>query len=120
MFKLVEVPIIYDALTFSTTERKYLTYKWELCAMIRFTTKFQYLLQNLDCPGIIHTDYKPLVYFLKSSLHNSIYEHWAVKLCKLHIKVVHIKGEQNVVTDSLFYIIFFKGDCEEDNIVWDV
>ena len=43
--------------------------------MIRFTTKFQYLLQNSDHSGIIYTDYKPLIYFLKSSLHDGIYEH---------------------------------------------
>ena len=73
--KLVEVLIIYNALTFSTTERKYQTYKWELYVMVRFTTKFQYLLQNPDCSGIIYTDYKSLVYFLKLSLHDSIYEH---------------------------------------------
>ena len=75
MFKLVKVPIIYNALTFFTTERKYQTYKQKLCIMIRFTIKFQYLLQNLNCSDIIHTDYKPPVYFLKLSLHNSIYEH---------------------------------------------
>ena len=75
MFKSVKVLIIYNALTFSTTERKYQTYKWKLCAMIRFTIKFQYLLQNSDYSGIIYTDYKLLVYFLKLSLHNSIYEH---------------------------------------------
>ena len=118
--KPVEVPIIYDALTFSATERKYPTYKQELCAMVRFTTKFQYLLRNPDCPGIIHTDHKPLVYFLESSLHDGIYGHWAAKLRELHIKVVHIKGERNVVADSLSRTIFFKWDCEEDDIVRDV
>ena len=43
-FKSVKVLIIYDALTFSTTERKYQTYKQELCAIVRFAIKFQYLL----------------------------------------------------------------------------
>ena len=73
--KPVEVPIIYNALTFFTTERKYQMYKQKLCIMVRFTTKFQYLLQNSDHSGIIHTDYKPLVYFLKLSLCDSIYRH---------------------------------------------
>ncbi len=75
VFKPVEVPIIYNALTFSTTERKYQMYKWKLCIMIKFTIKFQYLLQNSDCSDILYTDYKPLVYFLKLSLHNGIYKH---------------------------------------------
>ena len=78
--KLVKVPIIYDALTFSATERKYQTYKRELCAIAKFASKFQYLLRNLERPGIIHTDHKPLVHFLNSSLHDGIYGHWAARL----------------------------------------
>ena len=75
VFKLIKVLIIYNALTFFTTERKYQMYKQKLYIMIKFTIKFQYLLQNSDCSDIIYTDYKPLVYFLKLSLHNSIYKH---------------------------------------------
>ena len=75
VFKLIEVSIIYNALTFSITERKYQMYKQKLCIMIRFTIKFQYLLQNLNHSSIIYTDYKLLVYFLELSLHNSIYKH---------------------------------------------
>ncbi|SLM35366.1 hypothetical protein LPUS_04613 [Lasallia pustulata] len=116
--KLVEVPIIYDALTFSATERKYQTYKRELCAIAKFASKFQYLLWNLERPGIIHTDHKPLVHFLNSSLHDGIYGHWAVRLWELHVKIVDIKGTQNVIADGLSQTIFFREDCGEDNTVY--
>ncbi|SLM37975.1 Ribonuclease H-like domain [Lasallia pustulata] len=113
----VEVPIIYDALTFSVTEQKYQTYKRELCAIVKFATKFQYLLRNPERPGIIHTDHKPLIHFLKSSLHDGIYGHWAARLRELHVKIVHIKGTRNVIADGLSRTIFFKEDCEEDDTV---
>ena len=116
----VEVPIIYDALTFSPTERKYQTYKRELCAMVKFATKFRYLLQNPALPGIIHTDHKPLIHFLGSSLHDGVYGHWAAKLRELHIKIVHIKGARNVVADGLSRTVNFREDCEEDDVVRDV
>lgn len=116
----IEVPIIYDALTFSATERKYQTYKRELCAMVKFSTKFQYLLRNPERPGIIHTDHKPLIHFLESSLHDGIYRHWAAKLCELNIKIVHIKGKRNVVADSLLRTIFFEEDCGADSVVQEI
>lgn len=115
--KPVEVLVIYDTLTFSVTERKYQTYKRELCAMVKFSTKFQYLLRSPERPGIIHTDHKPLVHFLESSLHDGIYGHWAAKLQELNVKIVHIKGARNVVADGLSRTIFFKEDCGEDNAV---
>ena len=43
-----------------------------------------------------------------------------MKLCKLHIKVVHIKEEWNIVADSLSHTVFFKENCEENNIVQNV
>lgn len=115
--KSVKVSIIYDALTFSITEQKYQIYKWELCAMMKFIFKFQYLLCTSDCQVIIHTDHKLLIHFLNSSLHDRIYDHWAVKLQGLNIKIVHIKGSRNVIADDLSQTIFFKKDCEEDNTV---
>lgn len=115
--KPVEVPIIYDALTFSITKRKYQTYKRELCAMVKFTSKFQYLLRTPDHQAIIHTDHKPLVHFLDSSLHDGIYGHWAAKLRGLNIKIVHIKGSRNIIADGLSRTIFFKEDCGEDDTV---
>ena len=104
--RLVEVSIIYDFFTFSVAERKYHIYKQKLCAMIKFAFKYYYLLQNLNQETIIYTDHKSLVHFLKLSLHDEIYSHWAAKLRELYIKIMHIKKKRNTVTDDLFCIIF--------------
>ena len=57
------------------------------------------------------------MHFLEFSLHDSIYEYWAVRLWELHIRMIYIKNERNVIADSLFKIIFFKKNCEKNNTV---
>ena len=116
----VEVPIIYDSFTFSVAERKYHTYKRELCAMVKFASKYYYLLQNPNQEAIIHTDHKPLVHFLESSLHDGIYGHWAAKLRELYIKIMHIKGKRNTVADGLSRTIFHREDCLADDTVQSI
>ena len=105
---------------FSVAERKYHTYKQKLCAMIKFTFKYYYLLQNLNQKAIIYTDHKSLIHFLKLSLHDEIYSHWAVKLRELYIKIMHIKEKRNTVTDDLFCIIFHWENCLADDTVQSI
>ena len=115
--KSVKVFIVYNTFTFSVTERKYIIYKQKLCAIIKFISKFHYLLWNLNQQVIVHTDYKLLMHFLKLNLYNRIYSHWAAKLRKLNIKLIHIKEKWNIVTDKLSQIIFFQKDCIENETV---
>ena len=119
-FRSVEVSIIYDFFTFSVAERKYHIYKQKLCAMIKFAFKYYYLLQNLNQETIIYTDHKSLVHFLKLSLHDEIYSHWAAKLRELYIKIMHIKEKRNTVTDNLFCIIFHWENCLADDTVQSI
>ena len=41
--KITEVPILYDAFTFSKCQRNYGTYKRELCALVEFSRKYDYV-----------------------------------------------------------------------------
>jgi hypothetical protein len=72
----VEVPIVYNSFTFTATERKYPTYKRELLAIVRFASKYSYLLThpNPSITAIIHTDHKPLVHFINADYHDGIYK----------------------------------------------
>ena len=112
-----EVPIIYDSFTFTASQRKYPTYKRELCAMVRFACKYDYLLRYPSLPGLVFTDHKPLIHFLNSELHDGIYGHWAAKLRELNIKITYIEGARNTVADGLSRTIFAHPDCEEDAVV---
>ena len=118
----VEVLVLYDAFTFNITERKYPTYKKELYAIVKFSTKYDYILRhsNIKKAGIIHTDHKLLVNFLKSDLYNGIYGNWAAKMRQLNAKIEHIKDIRNTVADGLSRTLFRQEDCEENKWVLEV
>lgn len=73
--KELEVPIVYNSFTFFSTQRKYVTYKRELCTLTRFVIKYDYLCKHPLYTTVIYTDHKPLTHFLKSDTHKGIYRH---------------------------------------------
>ena len=107
----VEVPIIFDSFAFSITKRNYPTHKRELCALVKFVTKYDYL------SGVVRTDHKPLLRFLNSNHHEGIHGHWAALLRSLSVKVAFIPGARNKVADGLSRTIFQTPDCEDEDIV---
>lgn len=116
----VEVPILYDSFTFPGTRRKYPTYKRELYVIVSFVTKYDYLCKHPYNPAIIHTDHKPLTYFLNSDLHEGIYGHWADQLRRLNISIAYIPGHRNKVADALSRTLFKSPDCSEDAVTHGV
>ena len=113
----VEVPIIYDSFTFSSTRRRYPTYKRELYAMVYFLNKYDYLCKHPYIPAVVHTDHKPITHFLSSDLHEGIYGHWADQLRRLNITIKYIPGHRNKVADGLSRTLFQDVDCSEDTRV---
>ncbi|KAI0995222.1 hypothetical protein K3495_g12960, partial [Podosphaera aphanis] len=67
-----EVPILYNSVTFSKSEKNYGTYKRELFAMVSFARKHDYMLKGSKT-STIFTDHHPFIYFLESSA----LEEWA-------------------------------------------
>ncbi|KAI0997732.1 hypothetical protein K3495_g10458 [Podosphaera aphanis] len=108
--KDIEVPIAYDAFTFSKSQRNYGTYKKELCAIVEFARRYEHMLRGPEISDIL-TDHKPLTYFLTSSLLDGIYARWATELRCLGIDICWIPGHRNVVADALSRTIF----PDEDN-----
>ena len=106
-------PILYDAFTFTAAERNYGTYKRELAAIVRFASKYEYMLQNPEHPGVVYTDHKPLLSFLNSDYHDGIYARWANKLRRVNIVLEYIEGPRNKVADGLSRTIFDKLDAEK-------
>lgn len=74
----LEVPIAYDSFIFTGTQQRYATYKQELCALTKFVLKYDYFCKHPRNTAIIHTDHKPLTYFLESGAHEGIYGLWAL------------------------------------------
>ena len=58
-------------------DEKYSMWKRELYGVVVFVIKYDYFCKHPYLPAVVHTDHKPLVYFLSSDLHERIYGHWA-------------------------------------------
>ncbi|POS83256.1 hypothetical protein EPUL_005456 [Erysiphe pulchra] len=69
----IEVATLYDSFIFSPTQINYGTYKRELCAIVEFCRKFEYMLRSLSSTSIIWTGHQPIVRFLDSLHHEGIY-----------------------------------------------
>ncbi|POS82380.1 hypothetical protein EPUL_006396, partial [Erysiphe pulchra] len=108
--KVVEVPIAYDAFTFSKSQLNYGIYKKELCAIVEFSRNYEHMLKSTG-KSVILTDHKPLTYFLKSSSLDGIYARWASELRCLGVEIEWIPGERNEVADALSRTIFPGSDC---------
>ncbi|KAI0996301.1 hypothetical protein K3495_g11880, partial [Podosphaera aphanis] len=103
--KVIEVPIIYDAFTFSKSQYNYGMYKKELCAIVEFSRKYEHMLKSVE-KSVIMTDHKPLTYFLNSSALDGIYARWASELRCLDVEIKWIAGSRNVVADALSRTVF--------------
>ena len=109
-----EVPILYDSFTFTSAQRKYPTYKRELCAIATFCKKYDYLCKHPHNPTIVFTDHKPLTHFLGSDLHEGVYGNWADQLRRLNIEIRYLPGPRNKVADGLSRTLFQDPDCSDD------
>lgn len=133
--KLVEVPILYDAFLFNAAQKNYGIYKKELCAIVEFCRKYDYMLRGPETAEIF-TDHKPLTFFLRSSILDGIYSRWAAELRCLDVIITWIPGHRNLVADSLSRTIFpdekildglpslsdfgymVSNDCKQPEWVW--
>lgn len=110
---LVEVLIIYDSFLWSLSQRNYPTYKKELCAIVTFVKKYDYLCKHPYLPTIVHTDHRPLTHFIEADAHEGVYDNWADKLRRLNVTIKYIPGTRNKVADGLSRTLF-GSDCNED------
>lgn len=113
LLQAVEVPVLYDSFTWSRTHKLYPTYKKELCALVKFSVKYDYLCKHPYNITVIHTDHRPLTHFLISDLHEGIYGHWADKMRRLNITIQYIPGPRNKVADGLSRALFHD-DCSDN------
>ncbi|POS84282.1 hypothetical protein EPUL_005663 [Erysiphe pulchra] len=103
--KLIEVSVICDSFTFNDAQRNYGIYKKELCAIVEFCRKYNHMFRGQET-GKVFTYYKPLTFFLKSSILDEIYSRWASELRCLDLVITWIPGHRNVVADALLRTIF--------------
>ena len=107
----MNISILFDSFMFTSTEQKYLTYKRKLCAMIQFCIKYAYMLKSSALFRIIYMNHKSLVQFLTLNLHDSIYNHWTMKMRELNLEIKHIFKFRNKMMNELSRTFFDNLDC---------
>lgn len=115
--KRLLVPIAFDAFTLSKTEVRYSTYKKELFAIVKSLRKYGHYFRDANRPGIVHTDHKPLVFFLDSEDHEGIYARWVFEVRQLNLTIHYIQGERNKIADGLSRTLFHHPECDSDPFV---
>ena len=71
------------------------------CHLACFDAIFQVYLGSCGYPIIVYTDHNPLTFIVRMKNHNMRLLRWALVLQEYDLKIVHIKGSENVIADAL-------------------
>ena len=64
--------ILYDCVSFNSTQRNYDIYKRKLFTIVHFTKKYEHIFDSKN-RNTIHTNHKSLVKFMNAQKHENIY-----------------------------------------------
>ena len=90
-------PIAFLSMAFDATQQRWATYDQELFAIVQACEKWNYLLANH--PFTVYSDHANLQHWDKHAT-NKI-KRWTTRLQAYPMKIVHIKGEDNYIADTL-------------------
>ena len=96
-------PIFYASKKLSEREKAYAVVEKECLALVWAVQKFQSYLYGKQF--ILETDHEPLVYINKAKCANARMMRWALALQPFNMRVVGIKGSENVGADFLSRIV---------------
>ena len=95
----VILPIFFASKTLSKWESNYGTTKREALAINFGLQKFRHIIQGYKVT--LYTDHKSLTYLFKNSIPDGQLGRWALQAQEFDLAVKYLKGEQNIVADSL-------------------
>lgn len=96
-------PVFYASKKLLERERSYAVVEKECLAIVWAVNKFQSYLYGRQF--ILETDHEPLLYLQKAKCANSRLMRWALSLQPFNVKIVGIKGSENVGADFLSRIV---------------
>ena len=96
-------PVFYVSKKLSERERAYSGIEKECLALVWAVQKFQSYLYGKQF--VLETDHEPLVYINKAKCANARMMRWALALQPFNMKVVGIKGSENVGADFLSRVV---------------
>lgn len=101
-------PLAFYSRKLNSAQRNYTTGEQELLSIVETLKEFRNILLGQQI--VVHTDHLNI---LQSSLANSRVVRWRLMLEEYGAKFVHVKGEDNVVADTLSRHTI-DGDIDED------
>lgn len=93
------MPVCFYSRKLSVSERNYSTIDKEFLALYTCIKRFRPYLFGVKFYAF--TDHKPLVNFLKHSMHSTRQQRWFLQLQEYDFDLNHIKGKDNIVSDLL-------------------
>ena len=97
----LEHPVCYFSKKFDNFQRNYSTIEKEAFALLSSLRLFHVYLGSCGYPIIVYTDHNPLTFIVRMKNHNMRLLRWALVLQEYDLKIVHIKGSENVIADAL-------------------
>jgi len=92
-------PVAFASRSNGESERKYPSFKGEMCAAVWACEHFRYNL--LGRSFILITDHQPLAYLMKSPNLTGVYARWALRLQEFDLTIQYRPGSTNYVADCL-------------------
>ena len=93
-------PVAYFSKKFDSHQKHYSTIEKELLALILSVQHFEVYINGLRSLKV-YTDHNPLVFLRKMKNKNRRLLNWSLLLQEYNLEIVHIKGKDNVIADSL-------------------
>ena len=96
----IDHPVAYFSKKLSPAQKNYATVEKELLSIILALQHFNFYLLPSE-PVTVFTDHRPLSYLSSFRLKNQRLTRWSLYLQNFNLKVVHVKGVDNVIADAL-------------------
>lgn len=94
-------PVCYYSFKFKPYQIPYATVEKEALGIMLALEKFRVYLSCTAHPITIQTDHNPLVFIDRVKFNNMRILRWALSLQPFNLKVVHIRGTDNLMADAL-------------------
>ena len=97
----IEHPVAYFSKKFNKHQQNYSTIEKELLALILALQHFEVYVDSSLKPLIAYSDHNPLVFLSNMKNKNRRLLNWSLILQEHDLKIVHVKGKDNVIADCL-------------------
>ena len=112
------IPIAYFSGSFSRTQQLWNTTQKKCYVLYLSIKKFAFYLAGAKCK--LYCDHKPLAPFFTTGRSSSVLNRWALELQQFNIKLEHIHGKKNIVTNTvsgLWMLGLYKDNDNDDVLI---